>query len=643
MFMRTKFFVAAAALCLTAFTACSDNEVLKPEVGGDNTYLFNEEGKGYIRLSLDVPVAGTRATTPNDNGVLDEYKVNNAWLLLFTGDSESNAKFSAAYDMTGNFALVNHDEITSTAQIIQEINGAGIADSSDPTNMKLMAYVMLNKPEAITFDKNTIKLTDAVQKYDNGSNAKSETNEAMTYGEFVKLVAAAQTDEKIFTSNGFFMGNSPLSNKDDAADNAKDAVATTLVKIDANSIYPSRQAAEQGSKSTEVYVERAVAKVDVTANLQSGKETFKVGDAEFKYKILGWTLDNTAKQEYITRNVSKFGTYRDYVSTRKGETGYNVPETSRFIENRKMDGAADLYRINFAEAPTYALAIADGKAGDYFNRLANPEAVDNWNGVGSENVAYCFENTFDVAHMLDYQTTRVIVKAELQKKQGTTDTYTAADFYLRSDKGNNIYADEASVQKDLLAEVNSWDFVKDWMKKHNQAATPLTAENFATFKAFSYVNGKLVPELELVKTGWEAPQGTANAEGLDAVQAEINNRLAKITISKYTDGVAYYPVMIRHFNDNETPWKSEWAPLNGKPYDVQGDHDAAKDYLGRYGVVRNTWYEINVNSISKIGTAGIPELPNGGDKGHWDDSVERYLSVKIHTVKWQKRTQNTDL
>lgn len=65
MFMRTKFFVAAAALCLTAFTACSDNEVLKPEVGGDNTYLFNEEGKGYIRLSLDVPVSGTGIGLPD--------------------------------------------------------------------------------------------------------------------------------------------------------------------------------------------------------------------------------------------------------------------------------------------------------------------------------------------------------------------------------------------------------------------------------------------------------------------------------------------------------------------------------------------------------------------------------------------------
>lgn len=437
------------------------------------------------------------------------------------------------------------------------------------------------------------------------------------------------------------MGNSPLSDKDDALTNAASAKATTLVKIAANSIYPSRQAAEQGTVSTEVYVERAVAKVELK-DLTQAEDTFRVGSTKFRYVIKGWALDNTAKNEYITRNVSGFATYRDYVSTRKGEAGYNIPETSRFIESRKMDGAADLYRINFAEAPTYALAIADGKAGDYFNRLANPEAVNNWNGVGSENVAYCFENTFDVAHMLDYQTTRVIVKAELQKKQGDG-SYNAADFYLRSDKGNNIYADEATVQKDLLAEVASWDFVKDWMKKHNQAAPPLTAENFATFKEFKYVNGKLVPELELVKTGWEAPQGTANAEGLDAVQTEINNRLAKITISKYTDGVAYYPVMIRHFNDNETPWKSEWAPLNGKPYDVQGDHDAAKDYLGRYGVVRNTWYEINVNSISKIGTAGIPELPNGGDKGHWDDSVERYLSVKIHTVKWQKRTQNTDL
>lgn len=636
--MRTKFFVAAAALCLAAFTACSDNDVLDPNPGGNS--FFNKEGKGYIRLSLDVPVTGaTRATTDNNDGNLNEYKVNNAYLLLFTGNSEENAKFSAAYDMTSNFALVSRDEITSTAQIIQEINGAGIEGATDGS-MELMAYVMLNKPEAITFENNTIKLTTAVKTYDkaSGSSADAASNTAMTYADFTKLVAAAQTNEKIFTSNGFFMGNSPLSDKDDALTNAASAKATTLVKIAANSIYPSRQAAEQGTVSTEVYVERAVAKVELK-DLTQAEDTFRVGSTKFRYVIKGWALDNTAKNEYITRNVSGFATYRDYVSTRKGEAGYNIPETSRFIESRKMDGAADFYRINFAEAPTYSYSIPVNAANNYFNRAAAPEAIAKWNTAGND-VAYCFENTFDVAHMKDYQTTRVIVKVELQKENNGN--YAAADFYMRNDKGSNIYADEATVKTDLLAEVAGWDFVRVWIKNHNQAETPLTAANFATIKDFVYTNGKVVPELTLAKSGWEAPKGTANAEGLEDLENEINARLAKITVSKYTGGVSYYPVMIRHFNDNETPWKSEWAPLNGKAYEVQENHNAAKDYLGRYGVVRNTWYEINVNSISKIGSAGIPEIPNGDD-GNWDDSLERYLSVKIHTVKWQKRSQNVDL
>ena len=88
--------------------------------------------------------------------------------------------------------------------------------------------------------------------------------------------------------------------------------------------------------------------------------------------------------------------------------GYYIPETSRFIESRKMDGAADLYRINFAEAPTYSYSIPVNAANNYFNRAAAPEAIAKWNTAGND-VAYCFENTFDVAHMKDYQTTRVIV------------------------------------------------------------------------------------------------------------------------------------------------------------------------------------------------------------------------------------------
>ena len=196
MFMRTKFFVAAAALCLTAFTACSDNEVLKPEVGGDNTYLFNEEGKGYIRLSLDVPVE-TRAISTNDDGDLNEYKVNNIYLLIFSGADEAKAKFTSAYDLTSNFTKNGQAEITSTAEIIKEINKEGVGSADN-----LYAYVMLNKPASLTFSSNSITL-GAVTSYSNGSFKAPASTEGMTFSAFKTLVINNQADEIELWTNRF--------------------------------------------------------------------------------------------------------------------------------------------------------------------------------------------------------------------------------------------------------------------------------------------------------------------------------------------------------------------------------------------------------------------------------------------------------
>lgn len=638
MFMRTKFFVAAAALCLTAFTACSDNEVLKPEVGGDNTYLFNEEGKGYIRLSLDVPVSGTgiglpdqvaeaktRAdNSPNDeNGTYNEYEVKSAYLLIFTGNDADNAKFSAAYNMTNNFKLVDKNEITSTAEIIQEINGSNITSN-------LWAYVILNKPSDIEFPERSNKIRVGANKYWTVSgNTVTDTNPTateitgMSYKEFATLVALSKTDETYFNSNGFFMGNSPLSTKNDAG--AADANVTTLVQIKATSIYPSRQAAEQGTESTEIFVERALAKVEVINNVASGAQplTFKDKDnkdVKYSYEVKGWMFDNTAKQEYLTRNVSGFAKWRNYVSS------HLQGAVSRMIEKSPILSGHDFYRINFAVAPTFAV---DYNA-EYFNHVADIKNVEEaaWKNMGT--VGYCFENTFDVNHMKDQQSTRVIVKVQL-KKEGEDN---ASAFYTRSDKGSVIYVTTDDLKNELLNEVWSWDFVQSWVKAHkaeqkNPTAASLTAD-FA--KKFDENNQKTTLSVSAIKN--DNGDFTAT-DGFDAVMAEINKRLANITLREYKDGMAYYPVLIQHFG-GETPWKSEYVALNGtEPYS-SSNPDA--DYLGRYGVVRNTWYAVNVNNVKTLGESGMPE--NGGK---WDDSVERYLSVKIHTVKWQKRTQNTDL
>ena len=296
------------------------------------------------------------------------------------------------------------------------------------------------------------------------------------------------------------------------------------------------------------------------------------------------------------------------------------------IEKSPILSGHDFYRINFAVAPTFAV---DYNA-EYFNHVADIKGVKDaaWKNMGT--VGYCFENTFDVNHMKDQQSTRVIVKVQL-KKEGEDN---ASAFYTRSDKGSVIYVTTDDLKNELLNEVWSWDFVQSWVKAHkaeqkNPTAASLTAD-FA--KKFDENNQKTTLSVSAIKN--DNGDFTAT-DGFDAVMTEINKRLANITLREYKDGMAYYPVLIQHFG-GETPWKSEYVALNGtEPYS-SSDPDA--DYLGRYGVVRNTWYAVNVNNVKTLGESGMPE--NGGK---WDDSVERYLSVKIHTVKWQKRTQNTDL
>ena len=50
-----------------------------------------------------------------------------------------------------------------------------------------------------------------------------------------------------------------------------------------------------------------------------------------------------------------------------------------------------------------------------------------------------------------------------------------------------------------------------------------------------------------------------------------------------------------------TPWNS------GDPTYGTGEV-AKKKYLGRYGMVRNNWYELQVNSISNPGSPDVPEV-----------------------------------
>ena len=86
-------------------------------------------------------------------------------------------------------------------------------------------------------------------------------------------------------------------------------------------------------------------------------------------------------------------------------------------------------------------------------------------------------------------------------------------------------------------------------------------------------------------------------------------------------------------------------------YDVLIRHDQSvieKMALGRYGVVRNNWYHLDLQSVSGPGTPWIPD-PSDPDPtnptppGTDDDESDAYLSVKITINPWTYWTQGVDL
>lgn len=106
-----------------------------------------------------------------------------------------------------------------------------------------------------------------------------------------------------------------------------------------------------------------------------------------------------------------------------------------------------------------------------------------------------------------------------------------------------------------------------------------------------------------------------------------------ISLSYYADGMAYYPVYIAHFGQGQTPWSES-------DYDDATIYGADSDarYLGRYGVVRNNWYDISVTSIKALGSPNVTVVTNEPV-----DKKESYISVKINVLSWAKRTQSVDL
>lgn len=635
--MNRLFLMALAAGMLVS---CSD-EATAPE-----TSVRPSQGEtGYIALSINMPQIsgnGTRANDSFDDGIPAEYHANDATLILFTGATESAATVKGVYTMGNLVPQTEGGNITVKYNTVQQITNPASGTE------KLYAMVVLNESGLIE-----VSGTDGAESTLNGQNMISEDEENAKSMKFTDFTAATAnyllTDTNLgaianVSGSNFLMSNAPLANKEGGTTDPSSAAINTLVEVDPNNIYPSETAARSG-EATEITVERAVAKVTVKSTASSAA----VQDTEITgFTINGWTLCNTNKKSYFTRNVD-CGTplwwgYQAYGSTDHRFIGSNVVYTT------DDDPAVSYYRTYWAKDPNYESYVqAD------FNVVKGiPTSLNN---LGTD--AYCLENTFNVANQNQNQTTGVIVKATLTVKNAESDKSfftlngdksTIYTFAIMLEKAKEFYLENADVKDacedastGLLSgqQLDASDLVVELTNSDGTTKVTLDGTDDA-ISDFAKAGDYTVSDIYVNSTAGTKFKGgsvPAALQSKSSLVETIKNNVG--TVSYYKNGEAYYYVLIRHFDDAQTPWDTDKLAeedLSGSYPDSYQSKTAEENWLGRYGVVRNNWYQVNVTGIAQIGDAEAPVIP-----GKPDDTREQWIKAEINVLSWAVRTQDAVL
>lgn len=556
--------------------SCSSNNDL---VNGGNGSGENESGVSYASFSINLPTTrGTRADgDPTfDNGDANEYKVNDATLLLFKKDATTGKyQFKESVDL-GNmepWTSSSTDGITTTAKLTAKITKAEVGSDKG-----YYALIILNNNS-----KTAAKIT--------------EPADDQTYEEWSKDDKKANATNYLKHDNGFFMANAPKYVA---------GAPETLVEI--KNIYASKQQAEN-STATTVYVERGLAKV----SLASGSEKKHVDITKGNYKddkvdITGWTLDVTNTKTYPVHVTD--GLWADTWKTTTTPAATNDATMERFHDTK----LTEFPRVYWGLDPNYSKDFAT--VADCEGEFKMATTADFKKGEDAKKAQYCLENTFDIDHMVQGQTTRVLFSAkytpagfsdgETFYKMGNSSQLWNADKVVAQIKAKAMEvlseADETKVKVTLDAPTN--DLTKAGV--HLVAAANVT-----------HVGGAALEEVEVDNINKKL--GFKKATATDA----------EVGLSTFESGVSYYIARVKHFGDDLTKWEDGNATYNSNN----------ANWLGRYGVLRNNWYELSVNSVSGPGYPDVPKVnPKDPDDENW-----QYINVSVKILSWAKRTQKVDL
>lgn len=608
--MKKRFYLLGMLAAGLTFAGCTDDIDDATGNGGNATV-----GDGYVKVAINLPTTSGNSTRSEndvfDDGLESEYAVKNAIIAFFKGgedeSDESIATFAKAIEISEAWATVEPSQGNNvTTRKSFTIDGVPTVEEGE----QMYAFVILN-------NNGLFSVSDGKLSYGSEEISSFHDLQSKSY------TVSTETDASKFITTGFLMSNAPISDRPSATSTFTPKV-TTLAKVTVYDFEPGASITAEP-----IYVERAVAKVEVNVtgttgyvavNNQDGSITLPVkveGDADGNYdnhkvRFTRWALNVTNKSSKIVRDVSGYTDWANYFNEK-------VSTTNRFFGT-----APDPYRVYWAVDNNYSEGQNSKEAFNHFDgTLLKPKWHNMANEVNGEwntdvDYDYCFENTMEAKQQIQGFTTGVLLEGSYQiGDDANVDVFTLG-------ASTAVYSTE-----EMLDYINRLLGKTDGDKY--KFVVPADEDGI--------VIGKGETEAEKIDS-YQAvfKKATDDSEmSEDDAQKLIENATVG-TINYYKGGRTYYwSRPIKHFGDFYTPIYKGDTQVD---YFDSANEYTENDHLGRYGVVRNNWYELNITSVSGPGYPEIPEIPT--DPENPDDSGG-YVKMEINILSWAKRSQNVDL
>lgn len=595
-------FMSVAAVALLA-AACSSDE---PN-GGENPGT-DKDGQAFMKVRINYADGGRATAGDFENGKDFEHTVSTARFFFY--DDQQNYVTEASVWNGGNPNPANPDNIEYFGNNVLVLSGL------DNNNFPKYMLTVLNAPAGFT-SKMTLQET----------------------ADDIFAQAADKTDGGIYSGSNFIMSTSSYG-RTDADEPAFVNVLTT------NNFKNSAADATANEAVVDVYVERLAAKVSVGVDNEAaglvydeGKGMYKlritvsgdpndqdqvgdnIGAADVYIKFNGWALSNTRKSTHLCKDIA---------SVTAGLT-FNWDNAAR-----------GFYRSWWGASVGYGSAVSTADLNQFsFNELNkhfyNEMAAGADNDTYKTYVDYCAENTNTAEHFNSGK--KNADDYELVNPQVVTSVLLGATTYMEvTESGstvlkpvdlilyNGLYFTDKAIRDYAMRYVQGLDELNYYTKVDgNEEYNQLSADFAKVLTTGENASDVKVVADETAFTGKTIY--TKNASGVYTPVADnatvisaLNTSLAKVEgATGYKGGQMYYNIPIEHHYE-----------ATGKALEE-----------GEYGVVRNHFYQLTVNSIKRLGH-GVYD-PDKDIIPDEEEDPKYYVGARINILSWKVVKQNVEL